>query len=856
MDASTVALWTLAALAALDLPPATSEKSPPASKSQPSVKPLAHTTPAATQTEAFAALTSVSVSRSETAPPEVSATPALATRFTDMDGHWAQPFVEILQAKGIVRGFDDGQFRPDAAIAPEHLQAIVETAMAQHGGDLWLSYAQGLLSDAKPLPLPTLLAADLSVEGLRALRQSLPPQISQVPESSNDRLTPPKPSSLQTAPLTRAEATLFVYQALAQAGVVPPPKMPEPPPENPNRLKEANITQSTAESSGASIAEPESSTQPQPAGEIAQRYRLRPDQPASSAPAPAPVTLPAIPTPAPTPPPVDPSAPADSGVSQPTPIHSNLENLVTGDRSQNFNEYWYSLCVNHPAELAKALAACDQILTAKPKEAAIWAMRGNLLMQAKNYTEALASYDRALALATPTAEIHTRRCQVLSALNQQEQALLACDAAIALDQNWGILTPAIAWFAKGTALKRLGRNQEALAAYQRALVFNPNSSEIWTEQCRVQSELGDQAAALAICDRALDLNQAWGDRSPAIAWLNRALVLTRQEKLNEAISAYDRALELNPKDAATWTKQGQLLARLGNHADALAAYDQALKVSPNFALALVLRGAALNRLGNHAEALTVCDQAIGGDGRWGDLGVAYAWDQRGVALAGTGRFEEAIASADRAIALKPDFAEAYSNRAVTLWRMEDFAQALATVEKAVTIKPDYSQGWFNKGRILRSMKQYEAAIAAYDQALKGDVNQNDKPTLADIWVNRSATLWQMGQYEEALDSADRAVAIDPKSAIGWYNRGVALLALKQPAEAIKSYQRATQINAKDAFAWTGQGIALQQVKKYEAAIAALDKALQLNPDLSLAQQAREAVLKQLEPAKPEKVKGV
>ncbi len=853
MDASTVALWTLAALTALDLTPATSEKSPPTAKPQSAVKPSVPTTQATAQTEALTALTSVSVSRAEIAPPEVSTAPALATRLTDIHGHWAQPFVEILQAKGIVRGFDDGQFRPDAAIAPEHLQAMVKTAMAQHGGDLWLSYAQGLLSDAKSLPLPTLLAADLSAESLRALRQSLPQPASQGPGSSAKRLAPP-PSSLQTAPLTRAEAALFVYQALAQAGVVPPPKMPEPPPETPNRLKEANIAQSAAESSGAAMAEPKSSTQSQPAGEIAQRYRLRPDQPAPSAP--APVTLPAIPALAmPTSPLVEPSAPVDSGVPQPTPIHSNLENLVTGDRSQNFNEYWYSLCVNHPAELAKALAACDQILTAKPKEAAIWAIRGNLLMQAKNYTEALASYDRALALATPTAEIHTRRCQVLSALNQQEQALLACDAALTLDQNWGILTPAIAWFAKGTALKRLGRNEEALAAYQRALVFNPNSSEIWTEQCRVQSELGDQAAALATCDRALELNQIWGERSPAIAWLNRALVLTRQERFNEAISAYDRALELNPKDAATWTKQGQLLARLGNHADALAAYNQALKVSPNFALALVLRGAALNRLGSYAEAVTACDQAIGGDGRWGDLGVAYAWDQRGVALAGSGRFEEAIASADRAIALKPDFAEAYSNRAVTLWRMEDFAQALATVEKAVAIKPDYSQGWFNKGRILRSMKQYEAAIAAYDQALKGDVNQNDKPTLADIWVNRSAALWQMGQYEEARDSADRAVTIDPKSAVGWYNRGVALLALKRPSEAIKSYQRATQLNAKDAFAWAGQGIALQQVQQYEAAIAALDKALQLNPDLPLVQQAREALLKQLEPSKPAAVKG-
>lgn len=861
MDTPTVAMLSLAALTAFDLAPKPVSNLAQALTTEPLSEKFL-TLAAATAATSIEPIAPPEVTKMQTVAPQQS---KVAARLVDVNGHWAQPFIEILQAKGIVHGFDDGTFRPDQAIAPQHLIAMVQQAMEQHGDELWQGSINSLRSPTqKAMPLPALISAKLT-DG--TLRQS----VSQYLPANARRKLNGKTSKIIS--LTRAEAALFVYQALARVGAVPPPKMPDAPKESdPSALKEAAKAEAGDESLpmtklselplNQSVSQAEEiliaslkmlrgqkqtpkpkAPQPKP-GNTVVAQQLAPPQPASPVPA---VTLPAIPNPKPS---IDPSQPADLDPPKPPAVNSQLGDLVTGDRSKNFDGYWNKLCVNNPTELPKALAACDQILSVNPQAVKVWIVRGNLLVQAANYAEAVASYDRALALAPPTAELHTQRCRALSAQGQQNEAVAACEAAIQLDKDWGSVTVGDAWFAKGTALKRLGQNEAATAAYEKALVYAPDNSEIWTEQCRVLSELDKQAEAVATCDRALAVNKNWGDRSPAIAWLNQALALTRQNKLQAAVAAYDKALELAPKDPATWTKQGTLLASLGKHPDALAAYDQALKLSPNFSLALLHRCAALNQLGNHEAALAACDQAIGGDGRWGDLGVTAAWDQRGTALAGLGRLDEALASADRAIALKPDFAAAYSNRAVTLWRMEEYTQALTAVDKAVQLKSDYSQGWFNKGRILRSMQQYEAAIAAYDEALKGDINRNDKPTLADIWVNRSAALWRLGKFPEALDSANRAVAVDSKSAIAWYNRGVALLALKQPSEAVKSYTRATKLNPKDAFAWTGQAIALQQVQKYQAAIAALDEALRLNPNQTLAQQTREAVLKQLEPPKP------
>lgn len=40
--------------------------------------------------------------------------PVSAAAFTDLNGHWAQKDVEYLSALGLVKGYDDGSFKPDA----------------------------------------------------------------------------------------------------------------------------------------------------------------------------------------------------------------------------------------------------------------------------------------------------------------------------------------------------------------------------------------------------------------------------------------------------------------------------------------------------------------------------------------------------------------------------------------------------------------------------------------------------------------------------------------------------------------------------------------------------------------------
>ena len=81
------------------------------------------------------------------------------------------------------------------------------------------------------------------------------------------------------------------------------------------------------------------------------------------------------------------------------------------------------------------------------------------------------------------------------------------------------------------------------------------------------------------------------------------------------------------------------------------------------------------------------------------------------------RLEEALASYDRALTVRPDYAEALYNRGNTLHELKRFEEALASYDRALTVRPDYAEALYNRGLILHELKRFEEALASYDRAL-------------------------------------------------------------------------------------------------------------------------------------------
>jgi tetratricopeptide (TPR) repeat protein len=77
-----------------------------------------------------------------------------------------------------------------------------------------------------------------------------------------------------------------------------------------------------------------------------------------------------------------------------------------------------------------------------------------------------------------------------------------------------------------------------------------------------------------------------------------------------------------------------------------------------------------------------------------------ALSNRGTVLQDLKRFEEALASYDQALAIKPDFALAFYNRGITLQSLQRFDEALTSYGRALAINPSYPDALRNRGSLL------------------------------------------------------------------------------------------------------------------------------------------------------------
>jgi tetratricopeptide (TPR) repeat protein len=231
------------------------------------------------------------------------------------------------------------------------------------------------------------------------------------------------------------------------------------------------------------------------------------------------------------------------------------------------------------------------------------------------------------------------------------------------------------------------------------------------------------------------------------------------------------------------------------------------------------RGNEHGNLGQFEEAIDSYNQAIA-------LKPDYhqAFRNRGRAQSDLGQFEEAIADYDKALEINPELHKAWISRGDALNNLGRFEEAIAAYDKALEFKPDDDYACYNRGIALGILGRLEEAIASYDKALK------IKPHKHEPWYNRGVELSKLGRLEEAIASWDKALEIKPDKHEPWYNRGVELSKLGRLEEAIASYDKALEIKPDKHEPWYSRGIALNKLGRLEEVIASYDKALKIKPD--------------------------
>lgn len=119
-----------------------------------------------------------------------------------------------------------------------------------------------------------------------------------------------------------------------------------------------------------------------------------------------------------------------------------------------------------------------------------------------------------------------------------------------------------------------------------------------------------------------------------------------QRRQSRAMAGYDRAIKLDPSNAATYNERGDAYAETGEYGQAIADYSKAIDLAPRDALAYFNRGYAYDEIGEYNQAIADYNKAI-------ELNPsdADAYYNRGLAYQEKGEMPKAISDLDKCIGL-------------------------------------------------------------------------------------------------------------------------------------------------------------------------------------------------------------
>lgn len=153
-------------------------------------------------------------------------------------------------------------------------------------------------------------------------------------------------------------------------------------------------------------------------------------------------------------------------------------------------------------------------------------------------------------------------------------------------------------------------------------------------------------------------------------YLDLGIKLVRGGDLENAITAFCKAIELDPSYAPAYNNVGLIFKNTNRLHEAEAFFCRAIKLSPND---------------------------------------CYAYNNLGLVLMDFGNLQKAEECFRRAIEIKPNYSAVYNNLGTVLEEICHLTEAEAAYRRGIQINPNYPELHYNLGTFLRVIKDFEQA---------------------------------------------------------------------------------------------------------------------------------------------------
>jgi eukaryotic-like serine/threonine-protein kinase len=301
-------------------------------------------------------------------------------------------------------------------------------------------------------------------------------------------------------------------------------------------------------------------------------------------------------------------------------------------------------------------------------------------------------------------------------------------------------------------------------------MYSAKKDPSWTEK------------ALTAAQRAVELN----DKLPE-AHMTLGTVYRTTGQNNQAISELKRGLELAPNSDEAYRRLGNAYAAVGQKELAIEALEKAVELNPYYWANPNSLGQAYSSFGDNARALKAFQKVVElepeNSSGYNNIGTAYL---------NLGRYEDSIGAFKKSLELRPD-PLTYSSLATALFDLKRYSEAVPMFEKAVEMNPSEQGLVGNLGDGYRWAGQQDKANLTYKKAIElcsKDLQVN--PRNSGILGQMALYYAKSGDLGKAREVLQRAKSISSGQFDLYYDGAVVETIANRPAEAIAELTKAMQ----------------------------------------------------------------
>jgi Flp pilus assembly protein TadD len=159
----------------------------------------------------------------------------------------------------------------------------------------------------------------------------------------------------------------------------------------------------------------------------------------------------------------------------------------------------------------------------------------------------------------------------------------------------------------------------------------------------------------------------------------------------------------------------------------------------------------------------------------------------GLALGGSGRYDEAAAHFEKALRIDPNFYDGLVGMGVTREFQDRLPEAIYYIQAAIRSQPDAPTAHLQLGHVLWQQNNDQAALEEIRRA------SELAPKDADIRADLGLALQLVGRVPEAVEQFHQALRMNPDNAEAHANLGLALLASGKPRDSISEFEMALRL---------------------------------------------------------------